>query len=30
MDKFDDFPLNKKMKHYFKYLSYLKTLSAYL
>lgn len=30
MDKFDDFTLSRKMKHNFKYLSYLKSLSAYL
>jgi splicing factor 3A subunit 3 len=30
MDKFDDFALNKKMKHNFKYLNYLKVLSSYL
>jgi splicing factor 3A subunit 3 len=29
-DKFDDFALNKKMKHQSKYLAYLKELSAYL
>ena len=30
MDKFDDFPLNKKMKYHYKYLSYLKILNNYL
>ena len=30
MDKFDDFPLSKKMKHHHKYLTYLKNLNAYL
>jgi splicing factor 3A subunit 3 len=30
MDKFDDFPLNKKIKHHAKYVSYLNALYEYL
>ena len=30
MDKFEDFSLNKKMKHHFKYLNYLRLLRTYL
>ncbi len=29
MDKFDDFPLHKKMKHQKKYQSYLNTINNY-
>ena len=29
-DKFDDFPLGKKMKHHYKYINYLKMLNNYL
>lgn len=30
MDKFDDFPLNRKMKNHNKYLNYLKLITSYL
>ena len=30
MDRFDDFALNKKIKHHYKYSSYLKSLYNYL
>ena len=30
MDKFDDFPINKKIKHQSKYSNYLNVLYAYL
>lgn len=29
MDKFEDFPLNKKMKYHHKYLTYLKLVTSY-
>ena len=30
MDKFDDFPIQKKMRHQKKYQTYLQSVSAYL
>jgi hypothetical protein len=30
MDKFDDFPINKKFKHQAKYTAYLNSLYSYL
>ncbi len=30
MDKFDDFPINKKFKNQHKYISYLDILDSYL
>ncbi len=30
LDKFDDFPINKKFKHQHKYLTYLNALKDYL